>query len=139
MVYRRASSNTRVLRILRIYQMLLTEKLCNARVLASEFQVDARTIKRDIDLLRDIPLLVMYDTKKRSYYLGGRQNHRNGNGLFGSCETMILLKGLWALQKFCSGYDENMVERLRARLLSHLNDEERTVLQWRCSRLGRAS
>lgn len=127
MVYRRPSSNERVLRICQIMLKLLRRQFCSAVSLASEFGVDSRTVKRDIDLLRDIPIPIAYDFKKKTYYI-------DGNGMYSidGChplETLMLIVGLTALQRVPSGMVPETIDALKCRLLYKLPQNMRGDLR----------
>lgn len=125
--YNRPSSNERILRVVKIFLKLIRRQPCASASLAHEFGVAARTIKRDIDLLRDIPIPVEYDAHKKTYYI-------NGNGMFSmdKCtpvETMLLIMGLSVLQKIPLEIDMVSVDSLKCRLLYTLSQKERESLK----------
>ncbi len=66
---RRGSSGARIARLFKIYRRLFLRHPSNCPALAREFGVDVRTIKRDIDFLKSMPLEIAYNTKARSYQL----------------------------------------------------------------------
>jgi len=61
--------DSKIFRLLSILKKLKAGKYISSTDLACEFNVSAKTISRDIDLLRQIGEIVQYDTKKRAYYL----------------------------------------------------------------------
>jgi len=48
---------------------LKQETYVSAASMAQEFSVSARTVQRDVDMLRRLGEMIEYDAKKRAYYL----------------------------------------------------------------------
>jgi predicted DNA-binding transcriptional regulator YafY len=127
MVYPRVSSNVRIIRILEVFLKLLRRESFNSESLARDYNVTSRTIKRDIDLLRDIPIPVKFDPVNNTYFL-------NGNGTFllnrfTPMEAMLLLMGIASLNRIPFRPDEACIDSLSKRLYQFLTEKERVAFK----------
>ena len=61
--------DVKIFRILYILKKLKQETYVSAASMAQEFSVSARTVQRDVDMLRRLGEMIEYDAKKRAYYL----------------------------------------------------------------------
>jgi predicted DNA-binding transcriptional regulator YafY len=118
MTHRRVSSRGRVIRILAIYHRLCLGRAFTASSLSRELSVTDRTIKRDLELLRDVPLVIAYDRQKRTYFLENRPG--NGGPFKAPHEVMALLLGIMVLEELPCGIEKALLESLRMRLLALL-------------------
>lgn len=64
---------TRIQRLLRVLALLQAGRGCNAKRLADECGVSRRTIFRDLDVLRESGLPILYDEVQQHYRLSGTQ------------------------------------------------------------------
>jgi len=61
--------DVKIFRILYILKKLKQVTYVSSASMAQEFSVTARTVQRDIDMLRRLGEIIEYDAKKRAYYL----------------------------------------------------------------------
>lgn len=89
----------KVERMLLLYQRLRDGEVISKAVMAEECQVNIRTIQRDIDDLRgyfanrsvdseDAPLIV-YDRKRKGYYMDQRSERLSDNELIAVCKILL--------------------------------------------------
>jgi|GEM_PF-2890770 len=125
MAYSRASSNVRIIRMILIFIKLIRRETITSSSLADEFDVSRRTIKRDLELLRDVPVSIGYDTGSRTYYLDGNGSFQLNK--FTSHEILVMLFGLELMKKAPLDTDKSVISPLSQRLFHFLPEKERNV------------
>jgi predicted DNA-binding transcriptional regulator YafY len=62
-------TKSQLLRLLYIHEQLILSNTVNAYCISKKYECSSRTIKRDIDFMRnDLDLPVIYDKKRKSFY-----------------------------------------------------------------------
>ena len=91
-------------RMLTIYQKLCDGEIVNKAAIAAGFQVNARSVQRDIDDLRayfanksaalEVCPSVLYDRKKKGYYLDYGSQKMTGSELLAVCKILLESRAL---------------------------------------------
>jgi predicted DNA-binding transcriptional regulator YafY len=116
-------------RMYRIHQLLQNEEYPNSINLAVEFEVVKRTIKRDIEFMRDrLNLPLAFDTKRKGYYYT-RSVHRFPELPMSEADIFALFVASKAIEQYQGTPFRDILDRAFRRLTGRLDEHVKFTLR----------
>ena len=113
-------SEGKIFRILKIIKRLEQKEVLNGENLANEFNVDVKTIQRDIKTLRESDSDIEYSRAKNGYYLKNDDNKSLTNE-----EILAISKIILESRSFNKGETDNLIDKL----INQMSGNDRNIIK----------